>query len=243
MVAVGYLLFALLAVGVCGGTVYLTLALPQEPEVPIIASLHAPTPTPHIPVNYPAGSHSIFKDDFTDNNNRWGDDQQPTQLSVDNGKLSFGAVSQGRYATAIAGKPGHFNQPYYLQADLSTDKGTDEDFGIIFEEQINGLGRDDFFLYSIDPKSKEYSLDHRFPDGWSWRMGGTSDLIHSFPAVNTLGLYVNQGYVEFYINHHMVNTYQDAGESFQSGETGFYVNNSGFQLIVTNFSVDQIEGQ
>ena len=75
------------------------------------------------------------------------------------------------------------------------------------------------------------------------RMAGISDWIKSYPLSNTLGLYVDKNYLEFYINRKLVDTYQDSGMSLQGGEMGFYADDSGFHLIVTNFSIDKVGGQ
>ena len=75
------------------------------------------------------------------------------------------------------------------------------------------------------------------------RMAGNTDLIQSYPTANTLGLYINKSYLEFYINRQRVDTYQDLGISFQTGKTGFYVDDFGFHLVVTNFSINKIGGQ
>lgn len=241
IVALGYVLFALLAVAVCLGSFYLAFIHTQGSQDPIIASLDAPTPTAQIPADYQTGANSIFQDDFRNNRNDWINAQEPTQLTVKDGKLSFGSATRDHFATALPGPPEFIGRPYYIHADLSPDQMTNQDFGIIFDEHYGA--NQEFFLFEINPESKEYFLYHHLVDRWSVRMMGTADGIHSLPGVNTLGIYVNKGYLEFYINRKMVDTYQDSGISFQAGETGFYVNNSGFQLIVTDFSIDKVGGQ
>src|SRR5258708_20594749 len=205
-----------------------------------LATISAPTPTPHISVNYQAGTNSVFKDDFSDNRNDWINDEQPANLVVKDGRLSFGSSDQDTYATSISAVAAYLDQPYYLQADLAVDKQTAEGYGIIFEVHY---GNNEFFLFQINPESKQYYLYHHLNDSWSLRMAGITESIQSYPAVNTLGIYVNKDYLEFYINHKIVGTYQDSGTSFESGEGGFFVDNSGFQLMVTDFFVLKAGGQ
>ena len=74
-------------------------------------------------------------------------------------------------------------------------------------------------------------------------MTGIADQIQPYPAVNKLSIYVNKSMVEFYINGKLIDTYQDAGTSFQSGQVGLYVNDTGFRLIADNLIIDKIEGK
>lgn len=261
IVVLGYVLFMLLAVGICGGAFYLAIPQPQAPRSPIVAHLHgptpqtptspapttpdpiiaallAPTPTAYIPVGYQPGTHSIFKDDFTDNHNRWYNTVSFIKITVKDGTLSFASPRRGSYALVVTGQAQYLDQPSYIQADLSTDSPVDQDFGMIFADQSN-----EFFLFAINTEAKEYSLFRNLGGIWSLRLLGTSDLIHLSPTANTLGLYVNKGYLELYINHKRVDVFQESSGSFQAGQVGFYVNDSGFQLRVTDFSVDTTGGQ
>ena len=245
IVIAGYFVMICLLTTLFGGFYYMAdkaIAQPTPTQDPFLASLSAPTPTPHIPINYQAGTNSIFKDAFIDNRNSWQNEEDLTSITVEGGKLSFGSLHNGNFATARSGEPASYlNQPYYLQADLSVDQITADSIGIIFRA-IPG-GSNDFFVFQINLESKQYSLYHHASNFWSMRMSGNTDSIQSYPSINTLGIFVNKGYLEFYINHKIVDTYQDTGMSFQSGRTGFYVDNSGFNLIVTNFSIDKAGGQ
>jgi hypothetical protein len=105
------------------------------------------------------------------------------------------------------------------------------------------LGSRDFFLFQVNTAAQKYFLYHHFIDDWSLRMSGRTDQIQPYPAINRIGLYVNVGSLEFYINGKIVDTYRDTGTSFQSGGFGFYVDDAGFKLIVDNLTVDKAGGK
>jgi len=212
-------------------------AQPAPTQDPFLATLSAPTPTPHIPSNYESGANFIIKDGFTNNlNHNWYNHEYWTELAVGDGKLSFDSSDQDSYATAISTITGPFDQPVYIQADLSTDASTAESYGVLFDDHYP---TNEFFVFQINPESKQYTLHHHIGRQWYLRMSGVTDLIKSYPAANTIGIYMNKGYLEFYINHGMIDVYQDSGSDFQSGQTGFYANNSGFHVVVTNFAINR----
>ena len=155
IVITGYFVLICLVAILFGGFYYVAdkaTAQPTPTQDPILATLLAPTPTPHIPVDYQAGINTIFKDDFKDNQNNWHNNEEPTDITVKDGRLSFGSLSPGNYATARSAylfSPNSF-QPYYIQADLSLDEMTDKGIGIIFRSTYG----DDFFLFEINPEFK-----------------------------------------------------------------------------------------
>ncbi len=248
-VVLGYVLFLVLAAAAGLSQVYPVFApsTPTPTEVPtFIPKLPdwTPTATPHNLGNTQPGLHSIFKDGFKDNQYLWSDSQDPTSLIVKGGKLTFGSLSSDQFAVVSSPSVGSAveaqnNSPYYVQADFSVDHATAESFGLFFAGQPLEV---DFFLFQFYPQSKQYFLYHYSDGAWLRRISGNSDLIQSFPAANTLGMYVNKGNLEFYMNHKLVDTYEDSSQSFQAGEIGFYVNNSGFRLTVTNFFIEGVGG-
>ncbi len=128
--------------------------------------------------------------------------------------------------------------PFYLQADFATKEATDQNYGIIF----NYNNRDEsFYDFEINTEAQKYFLDHHNADyGWSQRAGGVSDQIRSFPATNTLGLYVTRDTVEFYINGQFVDAYNESGAAFPQGDFAFYVADWKFTLIIDNLKIDKI---
>jgi hypothetical protein len=248
-VVLGYVLFLVLAVAAGLGQLYFIFPKTTPSytsEVPFMPKLPdwTPTATPHFVGNTQPGVSLIFKDEFKDNQNLWKNSQDPTSLSVNEGKLTFGSSGTGQIAMVSSATVGSVlaaqnNSPYYLQADFSVDHATAEGFGFFFAGKPS---THDFFLFEFYPESRRYFLYHNSGGAWLRRMAGYSDWIQSFPAAITLGMYVNKGNLEFYINHKLVDTYQDSWESFQAGETGFYVSNSGFQLTITNFFIDGVGG-
>lgn len=241
IIVIGYVLFLFLFIVICIFLFYLTFSQNAPPAPNILAtSLPALTPSSSIPSDYQPGTFNIFKDNFDDFQNNWGDNQEPSTYEIKDGKLYFKSRDDGKYAIAHCGRCPILNEPYYLQADLVTDKLVDEGFGIVFKFLY---GRADFYLFEINPAANKYYLYHHSSDDWSLRMSGRTDQIQPYPAVNRLGLYINKGSLEFYINGKIVDTYHDTGTSFQSGQFGFYVNDAGFKLIVDNLTVDKAGGK
>ena len=243
MVALGYLLFCGLATATGGWAFYKITArmLPTATEQnPLLTNMPPMTPTPHILANGLSVEDVIFKDNFTDNRNSWGNSEDANHIAVKDGELTFGSSEQGKYAMTNSVATIYMSRPYYLQADLAVDQTTAAGFGVFFGRHV---GTNDFYLFEIIPETKEYYLMHHTGDSWSKRMEGTSAWIRSYPFGNNLGLFVDNGILEFYINHKIIDAYQDSGISFQTGGAGFYVDNFGFQLIVTNFALYKAGGQ
>lgn len=241
IIGAGYLLFLCLAFGLCSTVYYFAYLQPKPAPVNLFAtSLPPTTPSPSIPSNYGSGAINIFKENFDDDRNSWISDQESSAYEFRDGKLIIESLDDNSYVLATCAKCPYLNEPYYLQVELSTDKLVDKGFGVVFKLLYT---RKNFYLFEINPAAKTYFLYHRFNEDWSLRLSGRAHQIQSYPAINRLGIYVNKGLLEFYINGELVDTYQDSGTSFQSGENGFYVDGAGFKLIVDNFIVDKAGGK
>jgi hypothetical protein len=198
------------------------------------------TPIPSIPLNYEPGSLPIFREDFDNNQIGWTGDPDLASREFKDGKLYIESLDENSYALTSCSKCPILREPYIFTVELSTDQLTDGGFGVVFALQYT---RDYFYLFRINLESKKYFLSRYYEDNWSRRMTGIADQIQPYPAVNKLSIYVNKSMVEFYINGKLIDTYQDAGTSFQSGQVGLYVNDTGFKLIADNLIIDKIEGK
>lgn len=238
-IGAGYVIWFCLAITVCSAFYYFTYLQPRYSPINTFAtSLPPTTPTPHVPLAVEQSSENTVVEAFDDNTHHWAHSDSFSKIEVKKGKLVIEALRKDSTAPVVCGDtlctPG--DKPYFLQADFSTDAETDQGFGILFNQLNSG---EHFFLFEINAAAKAYRLYHRTADGWSTRLGGNSDLIEAFPAINALGIYVNKDTVEFYINGKVVDSYTESGRSFQIGQIGFSASNSGFKLLVDNFSLSR----
>lgn len=240
IVVLGYILFLVLFVILCAFLVYFRSPQNSSQLNDFATSLPPITPSPSIPLTYVPEATHIFQDMFDRNQNSWTDEQDPSMYRFRDGKLVIESNDDGNYVLASCSKCPYLEEPYYLQADLSTDKLIDEAFGVVFKLLYS---HENFYLFEINPAAQKYFLYHRTKDNWSLRMSGKTQRIASYPAVNRIGIYINKGTIEFYINEKIVDTYEDNGTSFQSGGFGFYANDAGFKLIIDNLTVDKAGGQ
>jgi len=243
LVLAGYILFfCLAAILYFAFIISFTRNLQKSPsQINVFATNLPPqTPFPSIPLDYEPGSLPIFREDFDSNQNGWTGDQHLTSLEFKDGKLYIESLDENSYALTSCSECPFLKEPYFFSVELSTDRLTDVGFGVVFVMQY---ARNNFYLFQINLESKKYFLFRYNADNWSRRMTGITDQIQSYPSVNKLSIYVNKSMVEFYINGKLIDTYQDSGTSFQSGQVGLYVNDTGFKLIADNLIIDKIEGK
>ena len=244
IVVLGYLLTFCLASVACGGLFYYishTYQTAKPEQNPYLVNLPSRTSVPHITKDYQPGVHNIFTDNFNDNQNNWLSPEEEAKVTVEGGKLFLESLNPERFATAKSISSPRLDRAYYIQADFSTNKITPTGFGLIFDSNYNTNNASDFFLFIINPESKQYFLYSNIKGDWLLHVAGNSDIIQAFPGTNTLGLYVNKNYLELYINRNMIDTYQTIF-SFE-GQPGFFVDGADFQLIVSNFTIDRAGGE
>jgi hypothetical protein len=239
VIAAGYVIFFCLAFALCIIIYYFTYLQPQPSPINAFATgLPPTTPTPHINPTNLQNASLIFKDDFSNDRHAWTDTEDDSQERVSYGTLIFESRKENAYAFANCGSCPYLDAPFYLQADLLPGIATDKGFGIYFNFNSNDNGS--FFLFRINTEARKYYVYHVTNDGWTIRAAGESDQIKSFPAGNTLGIYARKDVVEFYINGKIIDSYKQSGYSFHKGDFGFYIDNSGFKLLVDNLEINKI---
>jgi hypothetical protein len=233
LIGAGYLFFLLLVAALCSLLLFNIASRPQVPPVnPFTTSLPPKIPTPHILSTTQQNAAVIFKDDFSDDSHGWENNEDWEKAQVTLGKLLLESFDEGYYASAECALCPSLDSPFYLQADFSTGKEINDDYGIYFN-----YDEGDFFLFTINSKAGRYYLYQKYNDVWSLMASGESQKIDTFPAINTLGLYANQDLVELYVNGKLINSYRQSGHSFHEGDFGFYADDAGFQLIVDNLII------
>jgi hypothetical protein len=235
-IVIGYIAFFCLAFIFVFYVLFSTYVKPRSEAVNVFAtSLPPMTPTPHLYLEGKSLEKAI-SDNFDDDDRRWSQHDNSSRTEVKDGKLVLESLSDDRIAVADCQVCPLVDAPYFLQADLATDKTTDQGVGVVFNSFTD---KDEFFLFEVNAEAKTYSLYHHVSNTWSLRLDGLSHQLRSFPAVNTLAIYVNDDTVELYINGEIVDSYTDSGHSFQDGRFGFYSGNSGFKLLADNLVVSR----
>lgn len=241
VVVLGYLLFFCIFVIACLGFFYLnrSLFLPKAPPINEFAvSLPPITPTPHITSDHQFETSSIvFQEDFNDNQNHWLSGDDDTKERMQGGQLFFQSAYDEDYAIISCESCPYLNRPYYLEASLSTNMATDEEYGIVFNRSYTF---DRFYLFMINPESRKYFLFHYTPESWTLRASGSSSQIQPYPKSTTLGVYANRDTLELYINGEIVESYTESGSSFHPGLFGMYINDSWFGVYASNIVIYRI---
>jgi hypothetical protein len=236
VVGIGYLLFLVLLVTSCGAA--LVLLTPDSrptgtvPSTPVLQI----EPTAHVLATPAPGDPDIFLDDFSSNANNWGRvGMGPVDARVTDGKLVVASKVERNYSVVTCGTCLSPFRPYYMQADFVTDAATDSLFGMVIRTHVSA---EDFYLFGINLEARDYIFCHHAGGQWSVRAAGPSDAIRSFPANNTLGVYVSGEDLEFYINGKVVDTYQETGMVFERGLIGFYTEGTSSRIKVDNLLID-----
>jgi hypothetical protein len=228
-VAAGYIVFFCVLAFACLGLFYLNRSAfipPPSPTNEFAEKLPPTTPTPHISSNSQFEANSIlFREDFNGNQNRWLNSQDETKEKIQDGKLFFHSRNEGKYSSISCETCPSLKTPYYLEASLSTNKTTEEAYGIVFNRSYTF---DDYFLFMVNAEAMKYFLFHHTSDGWTLRTSGTSFQIQPYPKSTALGVYANKDLLELYINGVIVDSYMESGSSFHPGFFGLYINNSWF---------------
>ena len=223
----GYALWIVIAIAACFAIYYLDnlqSILSSRAEMPTA------TPVARITPGELSNADKIFEEHFVNSPNAWSAFQGSTQFSMRDGSLALKSLNAREFAAVDCIYCVSLLQPYYLQADLTTDAATSTTYGILFKLDLTYSGL--FYAYLISAKSQEYFLYSLSGDSWALHTSGASDFIEPYPNSNTLGVYVRDDYLELYVNGKRVDTFQETKTSFQKGSFGFYIDDSGPQLIV-----------
>jgi len=237
VVGIGYVLFlAALCSALAGVFMALSARRPIAPSYPTPI-----TPTAHVSATPAANQPKIFLEDFNKASERpyrdWqnSDWRESKYSHVRDGKLVIEISGEDQYAYQTCGTCLAVLLPYYMQADFTTDQATDGFYGLIIKFRMSA---NDFYLYELSPEAHWYGFFHFGADGWSRRAGGISKTIGSYPAVNTMGVYVSGATLQFYVNGTMVDTYEETGAAFERGTIGIYAEGTDFDLLVDNLIID-----
>ena len=240
IVGAGYLLFFAALVVACVASLMVIYRPAKSKQTATATPSQPVTPTPHILSTPVAAAPFVLADSFNENANAWAPRYiTGTKTEIKNGVLAVESLQDESYALVTCIPCLDLNQRYYVQAQFSTNKATDVGFGILI--RLNA-SKDYFYLFEVNTESRKYDFWYHDPDNWYLRAGGSSDAIHSFPANNTLGLYVEKGRAEFYMNGQFIDFYDDSAASFDEGGMGFYLDDSGVSLQVDNLILQRLGG-
>lgn len=239
VIAAGYTLF-FCVVFTLGMAVYFWFIVQSRPSTPInhfATSLPPATPTPYFLLSAQQESTPFFEDDFSSDPHWWSGTDDSSKKKVELGKLVLESRNENSVAFATCDGCSYLGKPFYLEADLSTNTATDEDFGIYFNYDYR---KNTYFLFQINTEARKYYFYHYSDDGWVLRAARESQQIKSFPAVNTIGIYADDDFIEFYVNGTIIDSYVQSGYPFYKGDFGFFLGDADFQLIVDNLVITSV---
>jgi hypothetical protein len=192
---------------------------------------HTVTQVPHILVREPADQTSVIHEDFSSNKREWGLYYPNGKLEIIDEKLILQSNLEKRY---VIGKSQGFDlleQPYYIQADFSTDVDNGLAYGLIF-----GISDSlqTYYMFEVSPRTGYFHLLKYNTGKWEELVPFTHGSLKPYPEANTLSVYFDAGHIELYMNGDLVSNFSDSN-FFQSTGAGVFVNSIGYRLIVDNF--------
>lgn len=162
----------------------------------------------------------------------------PGKLEIIDEKLIIQSYRQGStvigYSQSETFNPSQ--EAYYIQADFMTDaEGRNVSYGLVF-----GLNdtQNAFYIFDLYPQEQTFRLFKYNSGDWNIVVPSTRTIISPYPEPTTLGVLVNKGSFEFYINGERVSTFVDE-KPFYSKGIGILVGDSGYRVIVDNFFVSE----
>lgn len=221
-----YLLFcALVSIGI-----YQKINNDTQPIPTTIPTLIT-TPTPLFAL--PEGDWETSQEDFSNNKRNWGLFYNQGKIEILDGKMLVQSYLSDRYAIAIPEyifiPPG---EKYYRQVELITDTETDiySTYGLVFgmDERLGT-----FYLFEILQRETQVRLLKQSAGKWEILTTLTDAPISKYPKETTLGVYVDKGTIELYVNGEMISRYKDENP-FQSKNFGIYIGGTNARVIVDN---------
>lgn len=189
------------------------------------------TPTPHLLLAAPEGV-TVVEETFDSNTRGWIHYYSSNAMNIDNGELSIRSKEVGYIGVAACmGCVGVAEQTLYLQADLRLAKNSPIDHGLVY---CAASKNDSFYAFRINQAFSYYMLSRHYDEDWDTLIAGTrTDVIHKYPASNTLSVYFDQGKMDLYINDQLVDSYVDP-EPFACSWLGIIIDNGTLNLMADN---------
>ncbi len=247
VVGVGYLLFFVLVAVACVAALFMIYSHRAVPANSVELDLPSLTATPHVLSTPVMGAAVLFQDGFTSNANLWGPAFAPQEaqeeVQVKDGKLLLTTLGNNQFVTAMCGRCPTLDKPFYAQAEFTSEGAANVDFGIMLGER-NGFNDDHYYLLLINTDARKYSFYYYGARQWYLRGSGIADQFHSLAATNTIGIYINGGYAEFYVNGGVVDSLEDSGTSFQRNDLGFYAASyASLTVQIDNVIIENLGGK
>jgi hypothetical protein len=196
-----------------------------------------PTPTtavtqvPQILVRQPVDKGSVIREDFSSNKREWSLYYPNGKLEIINGNLILQSNAEQNFVIGRSQELDFLEQPYYIQADFSTDVDNGYAYGLIF-----GISdtMETYYMFEVAPKTGYFRLLKYNTGKWDELVSFTQSVVKPFPEANTLSVYFDAGEIELYINGGLVSGFTDSNY-YRSTGVGVFTSNTGYRLIVDNF--------
>lgn len=205
---------------------------------PIPTLTSTPVVTPQILATMPEDDWESRNETFILDTHTWELLKPPGKLEIIEEKLIIQSYRQGSIAIGY-NQNEIFNpsqEAYYIQADFMADsEGENVSYGLVF-----GLNdaQNAFYVFDLHPQSQSFRLIKYNSGEWIFIIPFTETKISPYPEPTTLGVLVDKGSFEFYINGKTIATSVDE-KPFSSKGIGILAGDSGYRVIVDNFFVSE----
>ena len=205
---------------------------------PIPTLTSTPVVTPQILATMPEDDWESRYEPFLLDEHSWELLKPPGKLEIIDEKLVIQSYRQGSIVIGYS-QNGIFNpsqESYYVQADFMADtEGENVSYGLVF-----GLNdaQNAFYVFDLHPQSQTFRLFKYNSGEWDLVIPFIRTETNPYPEPTTIGVLVDKGSFEFYINGESVSTFVDE-KPYSSKGIGILVGDSGYRVIVDNFFVSE----
>ena len=210
----------------------------RSDEQPILTLTPTPVVTPQIMATMPEDDWKPRHESFILDLHLWELLRPPGKLEIIDEKLVIQSYRQGSivigYSQNTIFNPSQ--ESYYVQADFMADtEGEKVSYGLVF-----GLNdaQNAFYVFDLHPQSQTFRLFKYNSGEWDLVIPFIRTETNPYPEPTTIGVLVDKGSFEFYINGESVSTFVDE-KPYSSKGIGILVGDSGYRVIVDNFFVSE----
>jgi hypothetical protein len=198
-----------------------------------------PVATVYLPLvanNYPLS----YFDDFSNPNSGWYiGDEGDFRFSYQNGEYEILIRNIYESASAAVIAPIDGVSDCSVEADMRRHAGSGGYYGLIFSM----MDWDRFYVFIVDPDTREYSVWRNDPTDWTSVIGGTySSYINSSTATNHLKVERKGGQITVYANGHLLTSTND--DTYTAGlYVGLYAETASYTTLAVRFDNFRVSGE
>jgi hypothetical protein len=204
---------------------------PYPTSTPTQTSVPTITPTPHVYFT-PVPGDTLITDNFNTNQLEWDTYFSGNTAEVRDGRLFIKSDQAGYIGMAICRGCPDFDKAFYFQAEIVPERITSTPGGLTFCVSRTA-GK--FYTFMVNPANSTFSLQKAMNNTWQDLIPVTlTDMLNTYPATNTLGVFYDRGTIKLYINEHLVTSITDPEPLFCKW-VGVMISNSPVEMTADNF--------